>query len=255
MAGVAAERIMVAPNGARRGKADHPALPVTAGELAAVARDCSDAGAGAIHVHVRDAAGLHSLDAGLYAEAMAEIAVAAPAMRIQITTESAGRFDIAAQEACLEAVAPRWASIARREMAVDEGAAARIYAACAERNTEVQHILYAPEELDQLLAWAEAGVIPVGPLSVIFVLGSYAGTEAVPRDLDAFLARPGIDTLADWTVCAFGRAEQACLLAALKRGGRARIGFENNLWHPDGTLLRDNAEGVQALVEAAKREL
>jgi uncharacterized protein (DUF849 family) len=151
-------------------------------------------------------------------------------------------------------VAPGWASIARREMAVDEAAARRIYAGCAERGTEVQHILYAAEEIDQLIGWQEAGVIPAGPLSAIFVLGSYAGREAAPGDLDAFLARPGFAKLADWTVCAFGKQERACLLRALARGGRARIGFENNLWHPDGRLLRDNAEAVQALIEAAEPE-
>ena len=48
---------MVAPNGARKVKTDHPQVPLDAGEIAAVARDCADAGAGAIHYHVRDTEG------------------------------------------------------------------------------------------------------------------------------------------------------------------------------------------------------
>ncbi|MFC3119632.1 3-keto-5-aminohexanoate cleavage protein [Jhaorihella thermophila] len=36
----------------------------------------------------------------------------------------------------------------------------------------------------------------------------------------------------DWTVCAFGPAEHACLLQALRLGGNVRIGFENNLHAP-----------------------
>lgn len=45
--------IAVAPNGGRRTKADHPAIPLTPEELALTARDCLDAGAAMIHVHVR----------------------------------------------------------------------------------------------------------------------------------------------------------------------------------------------------------
>lgn len=66
-------RLMVAPTGARRGKADHPALPVSIPEIVATAVACFAAGARAIHAHVRDAGGLHSLDPGLYRELLAEL--------------------------------------------------------------------------------------------------------------------------------------------------------------------------------------
>ena len=52
---MALPKIMVAPNGARLGKADHPALPVTIAEIVACAAACWHAGAGGIHAHVRDA--------------------------------------------------------------------------------------------------------------------------------------------------------------------------------------------------------
>ena len=54
--------IMVAPNGARKTKADHPALPITPAELAATASACLEAGAAAIHLHVRDRDGGHTLE-------------------------------------------------------------------------------------------------------------------------------------------------------------------------------------------------
>ena len=59
--------LMVAPNGATKTKADHPALPVTIPEIVACAEACARAGADGIHAHVRDAEGRHVLDAGLYA--------------------------------------------------------------------------------------------------------------------------------------------------------------------------------------------
>ncbi len=48
-------------------------------------------------------------------------------------------------------------------------------------------------------------------------------------------------------VCAFGHGETAALAAALKAGGKARVGFENSLWNADGSLARDNAERVAAI--------
>ena len=57
--------IMVAPNGARRMPADHPALPVT---VPAIARACAEVhalGAQAVHVHVRDREGRHHGTNGL----------------------------------------------------------------------------------------------------------------------------------------------------------------------------------------------
>ena len=82
-----------APNGARKTKADHPALPITPKELAATASDCLDAGASMIHLHVRDAQGRHSLDAELYRTAMSAIRRAVgDQLVIQVTSEAAGVY-------------------------------------------------------------------------------------------------------------------------------------------------------------------
>ena len=82
-------RIMVAPNGARRTRADHPALPITPEEIAATARACQAAGAGAIHAHVRDDAGRHVLDAPLYRRLIGLVGEAAPGMAIPWASRSA----------------------------------------------------------------------------------------------------------------------------------------------------------------------
>src|SRR5262245_8845842 len=109
--------IMVAPNGARRTKTDHPALPLTPTELAEEARACTAAGATAIHLHVRDREGRHTLDASRYREATAAIREATgPDFVIQITTESVGRFSARDQMSCVRALRPQSASIALREI-------------------------------------------------------------------------------------------------------------------------------------------
>ncbi|OIQ39440.1 MAG: 3-keto-5-aminohexanoate cleavage protein [Roseobacter sp. MedPE-SW] len=244
-------QITVAPNGARRQKSDHPKLPITPLELAQTASACQAAGAKVLHLHVRDEAGVHSLDARRYREAMAAVRAAAPGMEIQITTESAGIYPPSAQLACLQALRPQAASIAVREMAQDPAVAARGYALCAENGTEVQHILYGPSCIAQLVAWYAEGVVPVQMRGVIFVLGKYApATPAQPQELAPFVTAARAMDL-NWSLCAFGRDERACLLAAIKAGGNARVGFENNLETPEGALLEDNAAAVAALVKAA----
>lgn len=245
--------LMVAPNGARKSKADHPALPLTTEELAATARACAQAGATAIHVHVRDAEGRHTLDAGRYAEAIAAIGATAPGLRIQITTEAVGIFDVAAQIACLTQVRAPEASIALREIERAPERLAETYRVAEEAGTEVQHILYAPDDLTRLISHLDAGTIPKRFNRVLFVLGRYSeGQRSAPEDLDPFLATLAQAPL-DWSVCAFGPREQECLLYALRRGGNVRIGFENNTIAPDGTPFADNAAAVTALVASAAR--
>ena len=243
--------IMVAPNGARRGKADHPALPVTLPEIVETARACHGAGADALHLHVRDGAGRHSLDPGLYGEALAELSRAVPDMRVQITTESAGIFDVQEQFSCLTRLKPRWASISVREIARDAALAPRVYASCADTGTEVQHILYDAEDAALLARWQQQGIVRPGQDSTLLVLGRYAtGQVATPADLAPLLAAkpPG-----RWMLCAFGPAEHACLLEAARHGGDLRVGFENNLTDAEGTPLRDNADSVARLVEDLER--
>jgi len=56
--------LAVAPNGARKTQADHPAVPISPAELAATAAAAQAAGASMIHLHVRDGAQKHILDVG-----------------------------------------------------------------------------------------------------------------------------------------------------------------------------------------------
>ena len=245
-------RLMVAPNGARRGRGDHPALPVTPQQTAEAAAACFAAGAQELHLHVRDDEGRHSLDAGRYGEALAAVQEGVPGMAVQITTESAGIYDVAAQLACLEALRPAAASVSVREMAQDPGLAACAYAVCQEAGTRVQHILYGPSCIAQLRRWYRDGVIPESMRDAIFVLGKYSPPVlARPEGLAVFRDATA-DLRLNWAVCAFGRYEQACLLAAVAAGGDARIGFENNIETPEGGLLADNAASVAAFVQAAR---
>lgn len=246
--------VMVAPNGARRGKKDHPEIPMTVEEIAITAASCQKAGADAMHAHVRDSAGKHALDAGLFSELISETALRAPGMIVQATTESAGRYTPAEQRRFLAELRPAHASVSVAEMLSDGDMeeARRAYFRAADDNVSIQHIVYGPRDVRKLAEMAESGMIPGGELSALLVLGSYAPPlDASPSMLQPFLDAcgalpPGTRLMA----CAFGRGETACMLAAAEADCDCRVGFENNLLHPDGSVARDNAERVAEVVDA-----
>lgn len=247
-------RLMVAPNGARRTSANHPALPVTLAETVAAARDCRASGADGLHLHIRDGDGRHSLDPGLYREALAELSGAVPGMAVQITTEAAGQFDVTAQRVAILGSGARLASVAIREIRaeLDRNAARGFYADCAGAGATIQHILY--DTADIALLCDTLGET-ARTAQTIYVLGRYAeGQRSAPADLDPFLAEAASRGLTpDWAVCAFGPSETACLVHAQAQGGKMRVGFENNLYMSDGTMARDNAARVAEIVRAVGR--
>ncbi len=247
--------IAVAPNGGRRTKADHPAIPLTPGELSRTAAECLDAGAAMIHVHVRKPDGAHLLDADAYRAAIAAIrGEVGDRLVIQITSEALGIYTPAQQRAVVRAVKPEAVSLALRELAPDaeeEGAFGELLLWLKRQRAAPQIILYSPEEAVRLSQLQRRGVVPFDDIPVLYVLGRYAsGQTARPSDLLPFLA-PGAPPFDPWSLCAFGRHETACVVAGALMGGHARVGFENNFMLPDGAVARANSD----LVAAAKLAL
>jgi 3-keto-5-aminohexanoate cleavage enzyme len=245
--------LAVAPNGARRGKADHPAMPVTPAEIARETAKCLEAGAAMLHLHVRDAAGAHSIDADLYRQATAAIRGAVgDRVVIQITTEAVGRFTPEEQIACIAAVRPEAVSIAVREICPPDGDETRLADLTAFMQRErvaPQWILYDVPDVQRFLDLRRRGIVSAG--SVLYVLGRYSpGQLSAPADLLPFLRAAEGETLA-WFLCAFGPLERACGLTAAALGGHCRIGFENNLFLPDGSIAPDNAAQIAGVAARA----
>lgn len=245
-------RIIVAPNGARRRQTDHPALPVRVTEIVDTAIACQRAGAGGLHAHVRDQQGSHVLDAGLYRELIVELGQKAPNLVVQITTEAVGCYSPLQQRDLVKEVLPTCVSIALREMIDGESdrELRRFYHWAHGAEIGVQHILYSPQEVLQLAEFIRLGVIPSSDLEVLFVLGRYAANQQSNiEDMAPFLANKSTSLAhAQWSVCAFGKLETACLIEAARLGGKMRIGFENNLLNKDGKTAVDNAARISELV-------
>ena len=234
----------VAPNGGRKTKADHPALPLSADELARTAAECLERGASMIHLHVRDADGKHILDADAYRGAIARIdQEVGDRLVLQVTSESLGLYSPAEQRSAVLRTNPEAVSLALRELAPrrrTRGTSVSSWASSSRCGSGRRSPLCrrggrAARGDD------EARADPVQSLSVLYVLGRFALTRtAIPRDLLPFVA-PDMPRFHPWSVCAFGRREAACVTAAALLGGHARVGFENNLTLPTGARAASTA--------------
>lgn len=246
--------ITVAPNGAYKQATDHPELPLTPQSLARTAKQCLDAGAAMLHMHIRDAQGRHSLDVEGYREAQRVVrAAVGPEMILQVTSEAARVYRAPQQIAMVRALVPEAVSVGLREVdqpEIGDAGLADFLGWLAAQRVMTQVILYDLADLQRWQALRKRGVVPDAPWFLLFVLGRYtAGQTSEPRDLLPFVqAHAGTEP---WAMCAFGAGEHACATTAAALGGHVRVGFENNLLLSNGALAPDNAALVMQAVAAA----
>jgi 3-keto-5-aminohexanoate cleavage enzyme len=247
--------VTVAPNGAYKTKEHHAHVPLTAVELAQNAKECLNAGASMIHVHVRKPDGKHLLDAHAYQEATTLIRKAVgQELVVQITSEAAQVYQPQIQMQVAREVVPEALSVGLREIVkpeVPEADIASFFAWLKRANVMTQIILYDVADVQNWQQLRARGVIPDNKWFLLFVLGRYSvGQTSSPTDLLPFLAVD--DGVYPWAMCAFGAQENACAIAAASLGGHARVGFENNLLLKNGEQAPNNAALVNQVAEGAQ---
>lgn len=260
--------IIVAPNGARKTKTDHPALPMGQQEIIDEVIACRDAGAAMVHLHARDKEGKHSLEIDdnlhLYQALKEQVG---ESIMVQLTTEAVGQYTPNQQMALINEVRPEAASLALSELIptshhqdtlnfetsyLDE--ASGFFHDIAEQGIIAQYILYSPQDLERYFSLLDKGLLPSYNHHILLVLGRYDKHQtALPQDLSPFLQQQLFDHDKRWAVCAFGKYEHLCLTASMIMDGDIRVGFENNHVNHQGTLASSNAEQVANLAETAKQ--
>ncbi len=248
--------IGVSPTGARRTRADHPALPLSPAEIAETAARCLEAGACMLHLHVRKPDLTHSLEPEDYLPALDAVQKAVgKSMVLQITTETQGQYSPAHQMRLVKALRPEAASIALREIAASEEdlpGVASFFAWMRREHVVSQFILYSTADVEHYLRLRKRSVIPEDSHWVLFVLGHYGAEQpSQPSNLLPFLGAWGASEV-PWAVCAFGQNEARCATAALTLGGHARVGFENNLLLPNGELASGNHQLIEVVAQVAR---
>jgi len=248
--------VMSAPNGARRGKADHAAIPLSPRELAGNAESILESGASILHLHVRDEAGQHTLDPDHYIAAIDAVRERVDdELVIQVTTEACGLYSPGQQMSVVKSLKPEAVSIALRELLpernnVDD--AQQFFHWLKSNDVMPQYILYSPEEVRCFEEYRQRGLFNDELPFVLFVLGRYGTTDyGDPGEIDAYRRELG-DSRIPWAVCCFGQREGEASRHAAANGGHARVGFENNMLMSDGSEVPDNAALVRVAAAHAK---
>ena len=248
--------VMVAPNGARRTTQDHPAIPVTDEDLIETAVSCHDAGARGLHAHIRTKKQTHLLDVERYETLVSKLNERLPNLDVQVTSEAAGIYESDAQIDLLSRIRAPWVSVAIREiLRAQDPKKLRPFFCQLLTKSRVQFILYDVDDFKTLASLIDQSIIQPNSIEVLYVLGRYsADQESTPDQLDPFLEiRERFKKTcspAKEMICAFGKGQIPCLLRAASEGIDLRIGFENGIWLPDGTIAESNAALVTALIES-----
>lgn len=237
--------VMSAPNGARRGKADHPSIPLSPGELAENAKEILDSGASILHMHVRDESGQHTLDSGRYRDAISAVRdQVGNELVIQLTTEACGIYSAEQQMAVVKELQPEAVSIALRELVPnrdDISDADRFFEWLKSNDVMPQYILYSQDEVKWFEDLRRRGIFHDELPFVLFVLGRYGTSDyGDPGNIENYVQALG-DERIPWAVCCFGPKEDKASQYAAVAGGHSRVGFENNMLMPDGSEASDNA--------------
>ncbi|MGR5238888.1 3-keto-5-aminohexanoate cleavage protein [Vibrio alfacsensis] len=249
--------IIVAPNGARKTKQEHPNLPMTSEEMVTEAIACQSAGAAMIHLHARDAEGNHSLEIedNLNVYHAVKHAVG-DKLLVQLTTEAVGMYSPKQQMALIKTVKPEAASFALRELLPDEQSEKEgkaFFDWIARQNILSQIILYDQADIDRFFLLREKGVLPKYNQHGLVVLGRYnKALPSSPWDLRRFKLERFVEEKIRCAVCAFGAKEQDCLTSAMLLGLDIRVGFENNHLSASGELAESNAMQIQRLKAISK---
>ena len=240
--------------GAELTRAHTPHLPITPQEIADESARCREAGAAVIHLHVRNDDGSNTQSADRFAETIARIRQKTDCI-IQVSTGGAVGMSIDERVGPL-ACKPEMATLncgslnfgddvfinTRPQIA---GIAARLKAAGAVAELEC----YEVGHVEEALALAEKGVIE-RPLHFQFVLGVPGGISA--RESNVRYLASLLPPDASWAVAAVGRFQQPMTELAMRLGGHARVGLEDNIYLSRGVLSEGSAPLVARAAEYAR---
>ena len=209
-----------------------------------------------IHLHVRDQNLTHILDAGAYRDAMQAIrSQVGNKLLVQVTTESCGVYGPEEQMGLVRELGPEAVSLSISELLpspIFEVPVAKFLYWLQTEGIFAQFIVFNEDQIRFLVRLIHRGIVPHSNACVLFVLGRYTPNQmSTPSDLDPLLEVSPFREA--WFLCVFGKNELACVDYALCRGGHARVGFENNLYRPDGTQARSNGELVELAATRALR--
>jgi uncharacterized protein (DUF849 family) len=224
-----------------RSRAAHPAVPLTADELARDAAAVVRAGARELHVHPRGADGAESLEASDIAAALYAIRLAAPGIPVGVSTRTPIRPGGRARHASIRAwsALPDYVSVNLVEEDAPE-----VIALMSDMDVRVEAGLWSPADAERFVALPDASaclrvLIEINEQNLADALKALEGVLDILDSSGSTL--PRLLHGSDATVWPLYRE-------ALRLGLDARIGLEDGLDLPSGARAPGNAALIAAAV-------
>ena len=232
-------------------------VPYTVEEIGREAESAYYAGASIIHLHVREDDGTPTQDIKRFKVCTEEIKERCPDVIIQPST--GGAIGMTNKERLQPIYLDPPPEMATLDCGTMNFGGDEIFV-----NTE-NTIIYFAEEMNRLgikyeLECFDKGMIDMvmrlhdkgyikAPMHFNFVLGVVGGIGATARDLEFLIGSIPKDST--YTVCAIGKHEFPMVSLSIKKGGHARVGFEDNVSLSKGVLAKSNGELVEKVVSIA----
>jgi 3-keto-5-aminohexanoate cleavage enzyme len=226
-----------------------PHLPITPQEIADEAARCREAGVAVIHLHVREPNGAPTQASERFREAIDAIRKKTDVI-VQTSTGGAIGMSIAERAGPL-ACKPEMATLNcgsinfGDDVFVNKRGEIRDLARRIRETGSVPELeCYEVGHVEEALQLLKEGAISA-PMHFQFVLGVPGGIGA--SEANVRFMRSIIPSGSTWAVAAVGRHQQPMTELAMRMGGHARVGLEDNIYMSKGVL----AEGSSPLVARA----
>ena len=247
--------ITVAPTGAETAKSDVPALPVTLAELVATAEACERAGAGMVHVHIRDDEARPTLDQARLRDTVTALRERT-SLVVQLSTGGAVTDPLEHRLAVLDAQ-PDSCSLTCGTVNFGDDVFSNPWPFMVELYRRTQDAEVVPEfevfDLGHVTALHRlldtCGAPYGGRVHCDLVMGVPGGMPGTAAALVA--AVQSLPEGATWSATGVGRTSLPVALAALAAGGHLRVGMEDTLTFAKGQPVTDNAQLVARAAELA----
>jgi uncharacterized protein (DUF849 family) len=248
-----------------------PHLPITPEHIARDCLEAAEAGAAAVHIHVREpATGKPSMELELYREVVSRIRRENTELIINLTTGPGGRYVPSDDNPRLAAPGTTLLPPLERVRHIQQLRPDICSLDLNTMNSGPDVVMNTPRNVRIMAAaMREAGVKPEleifdsgdmhlaldliadgtlqGPGMWTFVTGVKYGYGFSPETL--LYARGLLPAGAVWSAFGIGRHEFPCVAMAWLAGGHIRVGMEDNIYLDKGVLAKNNAE----LVAKARR--
>jgi len=246
--------ITAAITGAETSKKMNPNLPVTPKEQAKAAKECVEAGASVIHLHVRDENEKPSQSLKHFRDSIEAIRDACGTdVIIQISTGGAVGAPMEQRIAPIVELKPDMASLNIASMNFGDEVFLNEPLDVKKLARHMQELSVVPE-----IEVYDAGHIEIAkrlfkngllkkPIHYQFVLGVPGGLSGEPRNLQFMV--DSVESDDTWAVAGVGRYQLPLSIMATVMGGFVRVGFEDNVYYHKSELAKSNAQ----IVERVKR--